>query len=197
MLEAEDKTTVVTESANLMRRAHRTCARMLCVSLACGLLLQTSPCTPAEYDIPEEKPWVEREVTLPPVPRLQNMIRFDPGLRNSNRYYIDPQSISVADDGVVRYTMLIQGAGGAENVSYEGIRCRTLEHKFYAFGRKDGTWNSVAQSAWRQVDNRTASVQLTLWSDYFCPERSRHGIAPKEAIDRFKNGVPHRELRER
>src|SRR5262249_22475433 len=163
----------------------RTCARALCASLAFGWLLQASICTPAEYDIPEEKPWVEREVKLPPFPRLANMIRFDPGLKNSNRYYVDPQSISVGDDGVVRYTMLVQGAGGAENVSYEGLRCRTLEHKYYAFGRRDGTWNNVAPSEWRRFDNRIASLQLTLWTDYFCPERSHWGSTPKDAIDRF------------
>jgi hypothetical protein len=187
---------MVTETCTSAGLGRHRGAIALRVPLTCAVLLQSSVCTAVEY-VPKETPSVERELKLPPFPRAQNMIQFDPGLRNSNRYYVDPQSIAVGEDGVVRYTMMVKSASGAENISYEGIRCRTLEHKYYAFGRKDGTWGNMLDGPWRQVDNRNASLQLTLWTDYFCVERSRWGSSPKKAIDRFKNGSPVREPRER
>lgn len=160
--------------------------------LTCCALLQ-SPVHAQTSDSEEEKSWAEAEIKLPPYPKPQNLIQFHPVVKSGNRYYIDPESISVGGDGVVRYTLVMKSGGGAENVSYEGIRCRTLEHKYYAFGQRDGSWANARSSDWRRIGNEPANLRRVLYWDYFCPDRLQWGNSPKDAINRFRNGIPFRE----
>jgi hypothetical protein len=161
--------------------------------LACTALLCAQVHAQEKWDYPEEKRWAEAEVKLPPFPKPGNLIQFVPDLRSNNRFYIDPDSISTGSDGVVRYTLVVKAGGGAENVSHEGMRCRTLEVKPYAYGQRDGTWNYVRTSEWRRFDTRNPNLHRVLFWDYFCPDRSLYGNTPKDAINRFKNGPPVRE----
>lgn len=146
-------------------------------------------------DLEEEeegtKTWVETKVKLPPFPKTENLIPFDVSAASSNRFYIDPQSIAVGSDGVVRYTLVIKGSGGGENISYEGIRCEMRQQKYYAFGRRDGTWSNARSSEWRRIEYKDINRQhAVLYADYFCPDRKVPVNSPAEAIRRFKYGVP-------
>src|SRR5450631_3218972 len=113
---------------------------MWCALLPLAALAQ--PRADVEDDS-ESKPHGELEVKLPAMPKAENLLPFEAGAASSNRFFIDAQSILVGDDGIVRYTLVIRSASGAENVSYEGMRCETVEQKYYAFGRRDGSWSSA------------------------------------------------------
>lgn len=139
----------------------------------------------------EKKEYVEREVKLPPLPKEGNLLSFEPSAANNNRFFVDADSISIGDDGTVRYTLVVRSPSGAENVSYEGIRCETTEQKFYAFGRRDGTWSSVRAPVWRKIQYKDVNRQYgVLYANYFCPDGSPIASA-KDAINRFKYGVPY------
>jgi hypothetical protein len=144
--------------------------------LACSVLLPAATAAQPRPDMEEEegkgKPWVELEVKLPLFPKPENLLQFDPSAASSNHFYIDPGSISIGSDGAVRYTLVVRSSSGAENVSYEGIRCETREQKYYAFGGRDGTWSKARLSA-----------------DYFCPDR-KPVKSSRDAVNRFKYGVP-------
>jgi hypothetical protein len=160
----------------------------------CALVPAVTAAQP-RYDLEEEeankKPWIELEVKLPPYPRSANIIAFDVSAASSNRFYIDPESISVGSDGVVRYTVVIRSAGGAENISYEGIRCETREQKYYAFGRRDGTWANARAGEWRYIESKDINRQHgVLYLEYFCPDKKRPVGSPKDIVNRFKYGVP-------
>ena len=99
----------------------------------------------------EEKKWVELEARLPDYPHAQNLIEFDAGAATSNRYYVDGSTLSVGEDGVVRYVVVVKTSGGATNVNYEGIRCGAKERKLYAFGRSDNIWGKSRTLAWRSI----------------------------------------------
>ena len=45
---------------------------------------------------------------------------------------IDPSTIMVGGDGVVRYVAVMTNSSGTSNAMYEGIRCLTGEVKTYA-----------------------------------------------------------------
>jgi hypothetical protein len=76
----------------------------------------------------------------------------------------------VGKDGVVRYTLVVKTAGGATNVSREGLHCDTLEYRFYATGRSDGTWIKARSENWLPVDNHSPNrYHAALSRDYFCP----------------------------
>jgi len=132
--------------------------------------------------------WVEEEVKLPPFPKPGNLIKFTPSAAASNEFFIDPDSLAVGKDGVVRYTLIVKGAGGAENVSYEGIRCATREQKYYAFGRRDGTWVNARSAQWKRIEYREVNRQhAVLYDDYLCRDR-RTPRTVKEAMQQFKYG---------
>lgn len=80
----------------------------------------------------EEKIWVEQEAKLPDFPKTHNLIEFDAGAATRNRHYVDGSTLSVGEDGVVRYAVVVRTSGGATNVNYEGIRCSAKERKLYA-----------------------------------------------------------------
>jgi hypothetical protein len=162
--------------------------------LACCMLLPAVAGAQPRPDREEEagtRNWVEREAKFPPFPKTENLIAFDVSGASSNRFYIDPQSITVGSDGVVRYTIVIKGSGGGENVSYEGIRCETREQKAYAFGRRDGTWSNARSSEWRYIEYKDINRQHgVLFADYLCVNRRRPVKSPADAINRFKYGAP-------
>lgn len=141
-------------------------------------------------DDPDKKEFIELEVKLPPLPKPENLLEFQPSAASSNRYYIDAQSIFIGDDGTVRYTLVVRSAGGAENISYEGMRCETTEQKYYAFGRRDGTWSNARDPAWRRIQYKEVNRQYgVLYADYFCPDGGQIRSV-KDAVNRFKYGVP-------
>ena len=161
--------------------------------ISCGVMLQAGAYAQTPDDENLKSP-VDSEIRLPSYPKSGNLIPFDPGVRSSSRYFVDPGSVSTVGDGVARYTLVVVGAGGVQNVSYEGISCRTLEHRYYAFGRSDGSWSSVRSSEWRPIGNEDTNLRRVLYWNYFCPDRTYGGSA-LDAINRLKNGVPFRELR--
>jgi hypothetical protein len=140
-----------------------------------------------DYDF-EEKPWVELEAKLPPTPKPENLLPFYVSASTENQFFVDSASISVGEDGVVRYTLLIKSATGANNVSYEGMRCSSAEFKRYAFGRNDGSWGKARNSKWEDIRYRDINRQHhMLYDDFFCPR----GFAVKstmEAINALKRG---------
>ena len=142
---------------------------------------------PAEdEDAPSQ--WVETEVKLPSFPKPGSLIKFTPSAAASNEFFIDADSISVQTDGVVRYTLVIKSPGGAQNVSYEGIRCETREQKYYAFGRSDGTWMNARSAQWKRIEYREVNRHHgVLYADYMCPDRKRPRTA-KEVVQQLKYG---------
>jgi hypothetical protein len=135
----------------------------------------------------------ESEVKLPPFPRPENLVAFDPSAASNNQFFIDSNSISITDDGIVRYTLVVKSASGAENVSYEGMRCDSIEFKYYAFGRRDGTWSDTRAQEWRKIQYKDINRQHgVLYATYLCPGGGPVASA-KVAVDRLKYGVPESE----
>jgi hypothetical protein len=134
-----------------------------------GLALCTGPIGAAVFDNDEEKSWVEQEAPLPAFPKTEDLIVFNAGAATSNRFQIDPASIGVGADGVVRFTLVVRSSSGAENISFEGIRCSTRERKAYAFGRPEHTWSAARSPRWVQIRaNDLNNHYSVLYFDHFC-----------------------------
>lgn len=122
----------------------------------------------------DDKTWVERATQLPPYPDTSNLLEFDAagGGVTDNHYLIDPASINVGEDGVIRFTLVVKSSSSAMNVSYEGIRCATTERKLYALGRNDKTWAQPRISEWEKLTLlRQFYAQRELAKNIFCPNR--------------------------
>lgn len=136
------------------------------------------------------KAWKEIAAQLPPLPKPENLLEFEAGRTASMTFAVDARSISVGSDSVVRYTLVSRSPSGAENISYEGIRCETQERKLYAFGHKDGNWTRSRRDKWERFTNTTANNQhATLARDYFCTHKVVDGNAD-EIMRRLRDKRP-------
>jgi hypothetical protein len=126
-----------------------------------------------ESDFDEEaKRWSEVEAKIPPYPRPENLVEVEVSAASAHRFYVDAASLSVGEDGVVRYTLVVRAAGGATNVSFEGLRCETRERKLYALGRSDGSWVRARDPRWLPITSGAPSAHHeVLFRDFMCPER--------------------------
>jgi hypothetical protein len=124
---------------------------------------------------------------LPRYPRAQDLIEFTISAPDGFRFFIDRDSIAVKE-GVVRYTLVARSPSGVETVNFEGLRCKTNEHRIYAFGRPDGSWSMSAVS-WREISaNTTQRWQKTLQRDFFCVSNKPIANA-KEGITGLEKGM--------
>ena len=119
----------------------------------------------------ERRGWKEGDYKLPEQPKSQDLIEFYVSATTDFRFFVDPQSLSVGKDGVVRYTLLARSPSGAENITYEGIRCSAGSLRVYAYGRAGGSW-AERDSDWRPIEAKTTQrSHHALWREYFCPHR--------------------------
>jgi len=135
-----------------------------------------------------EKPLDELPLQLPAPPKAGDLIEFDPGRPATLRFYVDPASLSVGTDQIVRFTIVVKGDGGASNVSYESIRCKTRERKVYAYGRADGTWSQARAPQWTAIYGlSTDGYRFVLFENYFCPSRQSIASA-REGVEALRRG---------
>ena len=142
-----------------------------------------------DFEFDQDKRWSEVVVKLPAYPKTENLIPFNVSSATRNKHFIDADSISVGEDRVVRYTVIIEAAGGAKNVSFEGIRCESVERRLYAFGHPDGTWSKARNAGWEGIKLRSLlSYQKALFEDHFCPDdiRVKDG---KEAVQNLRRAA--------
>ena len=103
-------------------------------------------------------------VALPAYPRKDQLIEFSVAPAREFRFYVDAASVSVAKE-VVYYAMVARSKAGAENVTFEGMRCATGEVRIYAVGRdggwvgRPGEWRPRGFERWHNA----------LYREYFCP----------------------------
>jgi hypothetical protein len=137
-----------------------------------------------ETDLPPP----EEALVLPAYPREQQLIEFFVAATSEFRFFVDGASLSVGEDGIVRYTLVARSSAGAQNVSFEGMRCATREVRIYALGR-DGGWVQ-RPGAWREIQAR--SVQRwhnALYREYFCPNKEPI-VSRQEGIASLRRGGP-------
>ena len=142
----------------------------------------------SSQEVPEK--WTESEITLPAFPTPENLIEFYASAATSNHFFIDSSTLSVGPDGVVRYVLVVKTAGGATNISFEGMRCSSVEYKLYATGRSDGIWAKSRVQEWRRIDGKQVNRHhAALFNDYFCPDQTpiANPAEGREALRRGKN----------
>ncbi len=120
----------------------------------------------------EPKAWKEQGISLPAYPDTDSreLIEVDLLLNKFPfRLFIDPASVSIGEDRVVRYTAILKSRSGASNVFYEGIRCSRAQYRRYAYGSRDG-FHLAGNSRWRYIRDTGADPYLEVLLDHFmCP----------------------------
>lgn len=138
---------------------------------------------------PEQPEWTEAETPPPPSFALDKLVQVDVDPRGSLRYGIDPATVHIGKDRVLRYVMVARSPSGAMTAMYEGLRCTTGEFKQYA-RYNDGRWTAVAAAEWRSLFD-TTRLKYPL---AFARQGGCDGKAPPSSVDemvrRLKNPGP-------
>ena len=109
--------------------------------------------------IPADPDWREAEAPPPPAVRLDGLIPIEMP-RSELRFGVDPASISVGTDGVVRYVVVASSASGAVNAIYEAIRCGTAELRVHARYSPAGGWTIAKDPLWRSLHDSRHSLVI-------------------------------------
>lgn len=129
--------------------------------------------------------WQEVQQQLPPYPKPDNFIAISLGPRFGNRFLVDYPSVTAGEDGVVRYSVVVESPSGARTVNFEGMRCATGERKLYAFGHGDyksgGVWARNRYAKWEPILSRN-DYRRELFHHYFC---TVDGAAKLPEIQRY------------
>lgn len=114
--------------------------------------------------------WHELDVVIPSWPEQANLIPLKLDLADfPYRLFIDGNSLSVGEDRVVRYTVVLRSPNGVENVTYEGIRCKNKQVRRYAYGSR-GQFRPVRKPEWRFIRNHGHDLyRRELARVFFCP----------------------------
>lgn len=136
--------------------------------------------------IPPAEPWREQDTGLPAFPDSSRLLEVsDYSGDFPYRVSIDPDSLAVGADGVVRYTVVVVSTAGAKNISFEGIRCKTREFRRYAYGVNAG-WQRIESVPWQPVrDGGMGHYRNVLWRDYLC-DAENPGLKPDEMLRRIR-----------
>lgn len=167
---------------------HRLCITLLLALAApAGWAAALVPLDADEADAARE--WVELEVNPPAFPKAAGLVELQAGGLGGNRFLIDPDSLSIGADGVVRYTLVVRSPAGAENVSFEGIHCKTREQKYYAFGQRNGSWAKARESQWRFIEAREVNRHhAVLYADILCTQGKLPPRAVRDIVQRLRYG---------
>jgi hypothetical protein len=134
----------------------------------------------AQTSYTDEKVWTEAAAAPPATFSTEVLIPFEVMKASALSYGIDPNTLTVGEDGVVRYVMVARSSSGALNVLYQGIRCATAETKTYARLNDKGSWNASPDAGWQTLSFRgPARPAMILARQGVCEGRTVTGNVQK------------------
>ncbi|MBU1358302.1 MAG: CNP1-like family protein [Gammaproteobacteria bacterium] len=124
--------------------------------------------------------WKESDVPPPPAFSESRLVPVEMPRYMSLKVGVDPDTIQITGDGVVRYVVVASNrAGGALNAFYDGVRCATEETKNYA--RYNGEkWEKVKDAEWKKIGDLNSSYTKALSSQALC-----RGHAPRASVSQM------------
>lgn len=138
----------------------------------------------------DDRFWSEEQVAPPAFPKESDLLEVHVGTGTTNRFFVDGSTLAPGRDGVVRYVLVVKTGGGATNITFEGVRCKTGEYRVLAIARPDGTWASARMSGWRRIEDKFANRHhAVLGRELFCPftQPIRSADEGRDALRRGKH----------
>jgi hypothetical protein len=140
------------------------------------LLYATATLAQVNYLL-DEPEWIEEAVPPPPAFSKDHLIPIDMPPHVTVKVGVDPDSIAIGKDGVVRYVMVMRNATGNTSAIYEGVRCTSDEVKTYARFGASGQWTLLANPEWKAVNDNMPSRHAQGFArqggckDHFAPSK--------------------------
>lgn len=107
---------------------------------------------------PVDVEWVEAAVPDAPTFSTHQGIAIDMPRHISIKVALDPATLAIGSDSVVRYVAYMTNVSGSVSAVYEGIRCATDEVKTYArWGSTSDQWTRTTEPTWRHINDNLPS----------------------------------------
>lgn len=138
----------------------------------------------------EETPWLEKATEAPRTFSIDKLQTFTVSQTSNLVYGIDPETLTVGEDWVVRYVMVARSASGAQNVFYQGIRCQSAEVKTYArWDNNRSAWNTPSNAEWKPLSLGGATRPATILAmEGLCNGKAVNGN-PRKMLATLKTGM--------
>lgn len=131
--------------------------------------------------------WKELQVTPPARFSTSRMIPIEMPRYVTVKIGVDPDSLQVGSDGIVRYVVLAVSDSGNVNAMFEGIWCRNGEVKTYARFGSDGKWHATEDAQWRPLNGNQRSMHaLALARQGACDGRTATAASPAVIIRKLR-----------
>ncbi|MDT7928912.1 CNP1-like family protein [Tepidimonas sp.] len=138
--------------------------------------------------------WREADTPPPPPLRTEGLVPFEVSVASQLRFGVDPASVTLGPDGVIRYVIVAQNASGALNAWYEGLRCASAQVKTYAHWNPGppAEWRTNPGAEWRNLGGEFASrPAVALARGGFCDGTTPNG-RPADMLRALRHGKPER-----
>jgi hypothetical protein len=157
------------------------------------LLLITAVCLPpAHAQLTMSDPdWKELDAPSPPKvdhSTLVRLIPFEVSVNSELRWGVDPVSIKITDDGLVRYVVVASSASGVTNAMYEAINCNKAEFKTYARAVSGQAWTAVGNPEWRSLFGKLPSRHALMLARQGACSGNSAVQNPAEMVKTLKKG---------
>ncbi len=122
--------------------------------------------------------WQEGTAPPPPTFNQSALVPFDGPVNSPLTFGVDPTTLQIGKDGVVRYVVVATSPSGTVNAMYEGIRCASAQVKTYARHNPSSGWNAVQMPEWRSLyGSAPSNHSLRLATQGVCT-----GAAPASSV---------------
>jgi len=141
------------------------------VSISIGVSLMACTGDPLQSGLDPFAPSVFKEgtTTMPLNPPKQSALQaFYVSEATVFKFAIDTDSISIGNDGITRYIVVITNSSGEQQAQYEGIRCDSFQWRLYG-NLENNIWRENPLSTWRQIQSKVPNrYQAALAQGAFC-----------------------------
>jgi hypothetical protein len=121
-----------------------------------GLLALALWCSGATAQTEPEE-WKESEAPPPPAFNADQLIALNMPPYVTLQVGVDPATLVMTPDGIVRYVVVARNSAGSITAIYEGLRCATGEVKTYARQPSGSPWTMVKSPTWLPLNARLPS----------------------------------------
>jgi hypothetical protein len=155
--------------------------------LATTLLLACCGMTAAQF-IADDPDWKETEVPPPPAFDLKRLVPVDISVQSQLKWGVDPKTVAITKDGIIRYVVVAQSSSGVVNAMYEGIRCNKAEFRRYARHNPDSGWVKSSSSDWTPLRQSGSSRHPEILAKQGLCDGAAPPSSVNEAMRRLRQG---------
>jgi hypothetical protein len=132
--------------------------------------------------------WKESEAPPPPAFSQEQLLPITMPSYVSLQLGLDPATLRITPDGIIRYVVVARSTTGSLNAMYEGIQCATWKVKTYARFATNGQWSLVTEPKWQDLADKLPSKHaIALARQGLCENGSIAASSVASIVQALKN----------